>query len=265
VRGIDSIVSIVSNKKTPMKSSLVLVFMLSVTVARAQFTAQYFSVGDSLFVWAKDGLSLRSEPLAKSSKKRGLSYGTPVVVVGGSKSDSITVIPAATDKEGQRTPAFRLHGRWLRVSAGRDTGYVFDGYLSKMEPFKPKQGKHFSISAWLEQTSSKLSTREYPNGHTIAYANHIVESEHHGEGGGYSRYYFPRDWSFHDGFLLLNYFSSGLLHISREEIAECEVFILTLNQDSLFLESIGLRGGIYNRFRMLFLDDFLIIEWGKGC
>jgi len=247
-----------------MKFSLVFVFLLSATVVGAQFTAQYFSIGDSLFVWAKDGLSLRSEPFAKSSKKRALSYGTPVVLVESSKYDSVTIIPAATDKEGKRTPAFRLHSYWLRVSAGQDTGYVFGGYLSKMEPYKPKSGEHAGPSSWLEQIAGKqLSTREYRDGHTIVYANHIVESEHHGEGGGYSRYYFPRDWSFHDGFLLLNYFYG--LHISKEEIAECEWFNLTQGPDLLEIESVGLRGGIASMVKILFLDGFLIIEWGGGC
>ncbi len=246
-----------------MKFSLLFVFMLSATVAGAQFSTPYSLAGDSLFVWAKDGLSLRSEPSSKSSKKRGLPYGTPVVVVERGKSDSVTVIPAATDKEGKRTPAFRLHGNWLRICAGRDTGYVFGGYLSKIEPYKSNQDKHASISAWLEQITGKLSTREYRNGYTIAYASHIVESEHHVEGGGYSRYYFPRDWSFHDGFLLLNYFYG--LHISKEEIAECESFDLTHDPDLLQIESIGLRGGIYSRVKILFLDGFLIVEWGGGC
>lgn len=246
-----------------MKFSLLFVFLLSATVAGAQFDAPTFSASDSIFVWAKDGLSLRSEPSSKSSRKRALAYGTLVVVVESGKYDSVTVIPAATDKEGQRTPAFRMRGNWLQVSAGRDTGYVFGGYLSKMEPYKPKQDELASPSAWLEQTSGKLSTREYQNGNTIAYANHIVESEHNGEGGGYTRYYFPRDWNFHDGFLLLNYFYG--LHISKEEIAECEWFNLIQGPDLLEIQSVGLRGGISSMVKIFFLDGFLIVTWGGGC
>lgn len=246
-----------------MKFSLLFIFLLSATVAGAQFNVPTFSAGDSIFVWAKDGLSLRTEPSSKSSKKRALAYGTPGVVVESGKYDSVTVITAATDKEGHRTSAFRIHGRWVRVHAEQDTGYVFSGYLSEMEPYKRKNGEHASISAWLEQTAGKLSTREYQNGNTIAYTNHVVESKHNGEGGGYTRYYFPRDKSFHDGFLLLNYFYD--LHISKEEVAECVWFNLTQGPDLLEIVSSGLRGGLNSMVKILFLDGFLIIEWGGWC
>lgn len=248
-----------------MKFSLVFVFVLLATVTWAQFSAPpfYAYVGDSLFVWAKDGLSLRSEPSSKSSKKRALAYGTQVVVIGGGKPDSVTVIPASIDKGGRRTSAFKLHGGWIGVRAGRDTGYVFSGYLSRMKPYKLKQDGDDSISDWLEQTAGKLSTREYHDDHTIAYSNHVVESSLISEGGGLVRYYFPRDRNFHDGFLLLNYFYG--LHMSKEEIAESESFDLTKGPDLLQIESMGLRGGIYSWVKILFLDDFLIIEWGGGC
>jgi hypothetical protein len=91
----------------------------------------------------------------------------------------------------------------------------------------------------------------------------VVEYVNIGEGGGSSRFTFQQGMSYQDGFLLLNYFEN--LHISKEEIEDCESFDLTLAPNALSLYTIGLRGGIGWMVKLLWQDGMLIIEVGGGC
>lgn len=229
-----------------------------------------------LYVWAKDGIILRDAPFKKSLKIKNLSYGTKVVVVekdSAPTNDSVLVIPAAAEQGGRKTLPFFLPGYWVYVITGRDSGYVFSGYLSKMEPFTPvpvkdtnKRDLDSSIGGWLTQKSGVLDNRiiDVSDGdYTRVYKNHVVEYYHTSEGGGSVRYTFQYGMSFQDGFLLLNYFEN--LHFTKAEIKACETFELTSRVEYLFNYSIGLRGGIANMFRLSFKDGILIIEIGGGC
>lgn len=227
--------------------------------------------GQRLFVWAKQGLSLRSEPSPKAPKIKTLPYGTPLIFIEQVHYDSVLVIPSVTGKHGARNPAFYLPGYWTRVCAGADTGFVFSGYLSAMTPFDPNKpvigdDPGPSISAWLAQTAGVLDKRllsETDLTYTLVYKNHVIEHYHSSEGSGRSQYIFPEGMSFENGFLLCNYFAD--LHFTQQEIAECESFELIINEVSFDLYTVGGRGGIVWFIRLSWHDGILIIEEGGGC
>lgn len=249
--------------------TLLLIFFILPNCLLAQ---DIFYEKSQVYVWAKSGIMLREGRSKTSPKIKNLSYGTKVTVRekdNGITVDSVLVIPAGTDQSGLKTQGFYLHGYWAFVTTGRDSGYVFSGYLSKMTPYIPKRGNgelDFSISSWLNQISKVLDTQklnDYDGDYTRVYKNHVVEYLNVGEGGGSLRYTFQHDMSFQDGFLLLNYFED--LHFSKAEIEECQDFELVSSDGYLFSYSIGLRGGIASMFRILFKDGILVIETGGGC
>ncbi len=134
-----------------------------------------------------------------------------------------------------------------------------------MKPFRPHPDQNPGIQDWLRQTAGVLDSIHISSegNYTKVYKNHVVEHGQFSEGGGTIQFTFQHDMSFQDGFLLLNYFEN--LHISKQEIAECESFELKLGEEFIESTSIGLRGGIAYTFRIRFINGLLIVMSGGGC
>jgi hypothetical protein len=89
-----------------------------------------------LYVWAKNGLVLRATPDKNGKKIRTLPYGTKVDYLRLVSEDSILIIPAFKQANGTSTEAYFLRGDWAKVQIGAETEFLFDGYLSEMQPSK---------------------------------------------------------------------------------------------------------------------------------
>lgn len=83
--------------------------------------AQYYQNGDTLNVVATSGLRLRTSPGSNAGTIRVLEFGEEVIVKNTFGFDS-----TYQDKSGWFT------GNWISVSAGQVSGFVFDGFLSKL-------------------------------------------------------------------------------------------------------------------------------------
>ncbi len=261
-------------KERIMKKTFFVLTLLVVSIPVILMGQTPYYSGYKVYVWAKQGLTLRDGPSKKAQKIKSLPYGTSLIIGENEhygKADSVVVIPAYSGKDRPQTPALYLPGYWVRVIAGPDTGFVFGGYLSAMTPFDPDMpvtgvDPGPSISAWLAQTAGVLDKRllsEADLNYTLVYKNHVVEHYHASEGGALSQYIFPEGMSLQDGFLLLNYFAD--VHLTRKEIAECESFELTVDGLSFHLYSVGLGGGIAWSVRLSWCNGVLIIEEGGGC
>lgn len=79
---------------------------------------------DTLRVNALNGLRLRQQASAKSASKKLLPYGEQVAVISETKGKPISI-------DG-------LTGTWVAVISNRDTGYVFDAYLTRL-PLAPAE------------------------------------------------------------------------------------------------------------------------------
>lgn len=105
-----------------------------------------YVAGDTLYVWAASGLSLRSEAGLNAAKIASIPYGTPLVALSDKYTDAadetrVEAVPGYTT-DGQASPAVWLSGRFVRVRFQGKTGYVFDGYLSKLPPLHVVLGKY---------------------------------------------------------------------------------------------------------------------------
>jgi hypothetical protein len=118
-----------------------------------------YKAGDELTVLAKSGLTLRSAAATTGKKKTNLPFGTVVTVLAEGYK---TVKHSATEFKG-----YTINGYWVKVKAGAEEGWVFDGYLShlKVYPETPEaQGVSADrdmFDALYSQTSPRKGDRNY--------------------------------------------------------------------------------------------------------
>lgn len=97
--------------------------ILSVVLARAQD----YRLNDSLYVWEMHGVAMIEDPAHPANVSGKYYYGSAARVV----DTDIHRFPASMEvNEG-----YMMSGHWVRVIIRRDTGYVFDGFLSHLKPF----------------------------------------------------------------------------------------------------------------------------------
>lgn len=93
-----------------------------------------YKIGDTLNVWAKNGLFIRSEPNVKSEKIGKLEYGNSVVVVEQTLRKIAFSVLEFKD--------FKIKGFWVKINYNDQIGYIFDGYLSKLPCLKIEDGQN---------------------------------------------------------------------------------------------------------------------------
>lgn len=157
-----------------MKETLLVAFLIGMQVpVWAQID---YSSGDTLHVWAMPSLNMRSAPNLTANIVEKIAYGEKVVVAPG--FDSIWQYPSEVefftlDESpnagwkffwGDSIPAqksIQYKGNWVKVVFGQKTGYVFDGFLSRLPAFmySPKAGQ--DGAAFLPNYKVREDFREY--------------------------------------------------------------------------------------------------------
>lgn len=106
----------------------VLSILLLFSFVHSTYAIKHYKVSDTLYVWAKNGLFLRSEPSATSEKLTKLEYGAELIIV-----EQVLKKVAFSVEEFK---GYKIKGYWVEVSVNNQIGYVFDGYLSKLKPLR---------------------------------------------------------------------------------------------------------------------------------
>lgn len=104
-----------------------------------------YQTGDLLTVLAKSGVVLRQQPDIASEKIASFVYGQQVTVSGA---------PGAAFQV-EAFPGFSIKGHWVQVSSGDKTGYMFDGFLSKLQA--PKESPFETLMAGAKSTGKTSS------------------------------------------------------------------------------------------------------------
>lgn len=85
------------------------------------FTALFaLAQGETFYVFAPSGLKLRQSPSTKGKVLTTLEYGSPLQLLKG-------------EKAGGRLSIEGIDGHWVKVKAGQNTGYLFDGFISSLQ------------------------------------------------------------------------------------------------------------------------------------
>lgn len=111
-----------------------------------------YRTGDTLYVWAVSGLSLRQSPDLKAVKLDNIPYETVLVAQSDKYSFSeceikVEAVPGHKNINGVHPPVV-LQGCFVRVEFNGKKGYVFDGYLSKLPAMRFSTCKFGPYTDW---------------------------------------------------------------------------------------------------------------------
>jgi hypothetical protein len=176
-----------------------------------------YQPGDTVYVWAVSGLSLRESASLKSTKLDVIPYGTALVLQNWSGQHDIKVEVLPKNKIGDTDiPALQLRGDFAQVSYKGKTGYLFDGYLSKLPAFQVLQAKNQGAAQredftdWATRNFGLLKKTqkgafEYGSSFSIKwiFGNGILQDVW-GEKDGNTRILLP-DVSMEEAYLLFNF------------------------------------------------------------
>ncbi len=162
--------------------------------------AQEYLNGDTLYVWAKSGLNLRSAPSIEAAVIQTIPYGQPVEVITRGdildKQYRVKIIDAVKFND-EMQPDYTLQGYWAEVNYAGKTGYVFDGFLSRYKPFKKVDERPYVIFFNFEEYGvlQVLEERGKDNPdysfRRVVYNDGVIEEYGLSIGGGGSKYIIP--------------------------------------------------------------------------
>lgn len=130
-------------------------FIALIFIAATTFAAGQYKPGDKVNVWLIDGVKLYASPKALAKVITTIPYGQQVNIIteaGASDKKTMLLETMATPKP------YALNGYWVKVSSAGKTGYVFDGYLSKMPCFKINTNSTEELSAYMQRNFGLLKT-----------------------------------------------------------------------------------------------------------
>ncbi len=181
------------------------------------FAIGHYATGDTLYIWAYHGLSLRSSPSIKGIKKQTISYGESVVVLDSVKVQAFSV---------EDMPGITLQGYWSKVRYRNLEGWMFNGYLSKYPALSKAEKKYADqrgkepLLAYAEKNFGRASKRrleinsDHPTRDSLnrrdiyTYRNGVIIEDYlaqEGDGGGSGQTYAFPDFSFEECYLLFVY------------------------------------------------------------
>lgn len=109
-----------------MKYCCSLLTLLLVALCSVAF-GQTYIFNDTLYVWEMRGANVIKTPAPDGQILSKSYYGSAVRVV----DKNIGEHPATIEIQ----PGLKVQGHWIKVIVKKDTGYIFDGYLSHFKTF----------------------------------------------------------------------------------------------------------------------------------
>lgn len=200
-----------------MKNFILLILFLSGLATSGAGQGLPHCSMDSTYVWARNGLSLRTEANKQGDRIEIIPFGTRLRLLsphyvyhyGHDKVDSIRLVPRITNNRGKDNKELHISSNWIQVETDGQTGYVFGAYLSRIRPIELDTSNVHDIEAFLIGSSDIVLKQENSEMRYQVYtvrSNGTSHNYNEREGGGVNRYFIPGNYNFKDGFALLNFF-----------------------------------------------------------
>lgn len=109
-----------------MKYGFILLILI-ITSATSHTYGQSYRLNDTLYVWEMHGADIVTTPAHPDKILSKSYYGTPACVV----DTDIGKYPTSMEIN----PGLKIQGNWVKVIIKKDTGYIFDGFLSHFKSF----------------------------------------------------------------------------------------------------------------------------------
>ncbi|HEY5750410.1 MAG TPA: SH3 domain-containing protein [Chryseolinea sp.] len=184
-------------------------FLLVLVQGFSAFAAtKEFSVGDTLYVWANDGLVMRKEPKFDSPSLMKLDYGTAIVVIEKTGEEKEFVVASTLYRNQKTLPGISVFGGFVKIHYEGVEGFIFDGFLSRLAPLHDQESldDYFKrIYGQLQTVDRSKKISEYVGYRfkRIIYKSGIISEAEGGESWGRHLYFIP-DISVNEAYLLIN-------------------------------------------------------------
>lgn len=130
-----------------MKAAKIMILFLGLFAQSIDLFA--FGTGDTLFVWARNGLKIKESPNTSSKVVCNIPFGTPITIK--EKTDftfnMVEVKGAKPTEYSMKTDPIILYGNWVKIvtSSGK-TGYTIDQYYRKEKPYSLKCNNYSGLN-----------------------------------------------------------------------------------------------------------------------
>jgi hypothetical protein len=227
------------------------------------------------YVWAKSGLSVRAAGTSAAEKTGLLPFGTVVRRTGnaGQQVEITALKPVSARMDGKTivSDPYVMNGVFVEImyDDGK-TGFVYDGYLSRLNPESDPEG-YDDFQNWMSTqggASKEIDLRsdkgDYVRRHAmIQYANGMTQTSQAFEGGASAVYLIPNA-SLNDGYLLAERYWAIVNQVDAEgkviEDPDVMPVLLKVEQDGA-LRFIGEMSETVIRQ----IGDLLVIHASGGC
>lgn len=166
-----------------------------------------FKTGDTLFVWANNGIFVRSRPDINSDLITKLNYGEKVIALEIDDRDFEYEIIKSTKTKKQIFPKISVTGKYIKINLSGQVGYVYGGLLSKLKPINKDENlekyfdRVFGQLKILEDNHSETSDYKFKR---IVYNNGTILQKENGNENWWDYLYFIPDVSLTEAYLLIN-------------------------------------------------------------
>jgi hypothetical protein len=166
-----------------------------------------FEVGDTLFVWADNGIIVRSEPSMDAKAIIKLSYGEKVTVLEVIDRELESEIIQSVTVKNQVFPRITVIGKFVKVNLSGSIGYVYGGLLSRLKPmqkgerFEAYLSRVFGILTVVADVRQDNSDYRFKR---IIYANGAMLQQEHGNENWWNHLYLIPDITLNEAYLLIN-------------------------------------------------------------
>jgi hypothetical protein len=172
---------------------------------RAHAITREFSVGDTLYVWANDGLMMRKEPRFDSPSLMKLDYGTATVVMERTGGEAEFVVASAIERNQRTLPGISVFGGFVKIHYKGMEGFIFGGFLSRLVPMHNNE----PLTDYFNRVYGQLQLIDRSNDHTVSrrviYKTGIVHEFEGGREKAWFRHlYFIPGISMNEAYLLIN-------------------------------------------------------------
>ncbi|AYB34182.1 SH3 domain-containing protein [Chryseolinea soli] len=179
------------------------------------------SIGDTLYVWANDGLLMRKEPKFESPSLMKLDYGTAIVVMERTGVGAEFVVARAMKHNQRSLPGISIFGGFVKIHYKGMEGFIFDGFLSRLAPLHDQE----SLDDYFGRVFGQLQTidRSKPDSEyrfkRIFYKTGIVSEFEGGPENWFTHLYFIPGISLKEAYLLINK-ATGFERNYKRQISE---------------------------------------------
>lgn len=213
-----------------MKNNLNKILLLILIIPTVLYSQRQYTPNQTVYCWAKSGLNLRKQPSTNSDKVTKIPFKGSVTVIDTMKGKSYSDVLTNDSKY-----PLTINGNWLKVSYKSksgdhiDTGYVFDGYLSRIYP---QSLDDYFLKNYIKTVDTTMT--DYGQTFKCSYKLYRKKNgdyyKHIDEGGRWSHdYYFP-NLSFEEAVMFM------MLSFPPDDI-ECPLKIIKIDGSDYFFES----------------------------